>query len=104
MSGEIMQLSMNLKWKGQPIHLLGRCEYLGLQKVFAAFNNVPYCIVGCLIHTAFQDLIFMLKLYFRTLNGERASTKDFDALPEFATICAMCNDSSVDYNAVSAVL
>ena len=30
--------------------------------------------------------------------------KEFEALPEFATICALCNDSSVDYNSVSAAL
>lgn len=35
-----------------------------------------------------------------TLGGRRINTQDFEALPEFATICAMCNDSSVDYNAV----
>lgn len=35
-----------------------------------------------------------------TLGGKRVNTQDFEALPEFATICAMCNDSSVDYNAV----
>lgn len=41
---------------------------------------------------------------FRSLNGKEIDAKDFEALPEFATICAMCNDSSVDYNAVSAEL
>ncbi|XP_015754893.1 PREDICTED: calcium-transporting ATPase sarcoplasmic/endoplasmic reticulum type-like [Acropora digitifera] len=35
-----------------------------------------------------------------TLGERRINTQDFEALPEFATICAMCNDSSVDYNAV----
>ena len=37
----------------------------------------------------------------RTLNGKKVDPQEFDALPEFATICAMCNDSSVDYNTVS---
>ena len=41
---------------------------------------------------------------FRSLNGKEIDAKDFEALPEFATICAICNDSSVDYNAVSAEL
>ena len=42
-------------------------------------------------------------IYFltSTLNGKKIDPQEFDALPEFATICAMCNDSSVDYNAVS---
>lgn len=39
-------------------------------------------------------------IIFRTLGGRIVNTQDFEALPEFATICAMCNDSSVDYNAV----
>ena len=39
------------------------------------------------------------------MNGKRVlNTEDFEALPEFATICAMCNDSSVDYNVVSTVI
>lgn len=32
------------------------------------------------------------------LNGQRAKTSDYDALYELATICIMCNDSSVDFN------
>ena len=40
----------------------------------------------------------------RTLNGKKIKPQEFDTLPEFATICAMCNDSSVDYNAVSVRL
>lgn len=35
-----------------------------------------------------------------SLNGRDISPADYDALPEFATICALCNDSSVDYNTV----
>lgn len=33
-------------------------------------------------------------------NGTRARCADFEALHELATICALCNDSSVDYNDV----
>lgn len=40
----------------------------------------------------------------RTLNGKKIDPQEFDALPEFAAICAMCNDSSVDYNTVSVRL
>lgn len=32
------------------------------------------------------------------LDGKHVNSKDFDALQELATICALCNDSSVDYN------
>ena len=32
------------------------------------------------------------------LNGQRAKTSDYDALYELATICIMCNDSSIDFN------
>ena len=43
----------------------------------------------------------MIHFLTSTLNGKKIDPQEFDALPEFATICAMCNDSSVDYNAVS---
>ncbi|KAG8185033.1 hypothetical protein JTE90_017056 [Oedothorax gibbosus] len=32
------------------------------------------------------------------LNGSKAKTSDYEALYEMATICAMCNDSSIDFN------
>lgn len=32
------------------------------------------------------------------LNGQRVKTSDYDALYELATICIMCNDSSIDFN------
>lgn len=32
------------------------------------------------------------------MGGKQIKTSDYDALVELATICAMCNDSSVDYN------
>lgn len=35
-----------------------------------------------------------------TLNGKKVDPQNYEVLPEFATICAMCNDSSVDYNSV----
>jgi len=34
----------------------------------------------------------------RLLNGRVARIADYDALVELATVCSMCNDSSVDYN------
>lgn len=32
------------------------------------------------------------------LNGARTKTSDYEALYEMATICSMCNDSSIDFN------
>ncbi|GFY72508.1 hypothetical protein TNIN_163911 [Trichonephila inaurata madagascariensis] len=32
------------------------------------------------------------------INGAKAKTGDYEALYEMATICAMCNDSSIDFN------
>jgi Ca2+ transporting ATPase len=32
------------------------------------------------------------------INGAKAKTSDYEALYEMATICAMCNDSSIDFN------
>lgn len=33
-------------------------------------------------------------------HGRAVKVSDFDALTEIATICSLCNDSSVDYNEV----
>jgi Ca2+ transporting ATPase len=35
-----------------------------------------------------------------TLKNNKVKGSDFDALHELATICIMCNDSSIDYNEV----
>uniref|UniRef100_T1DFT5 Calcium-transporting ATPase n=1 Tax=Cupiennius salei TaxID=6928 RepID=T1DFT5_CUPSA len=32
------------------------------------------------------------------INGAKAKTSDYEALYEIATICALCNDSSIDFN------
>lgn len=32
------------------------------------------------------------------LNGQKVKTSDYDALYELATICILCNDSSIDFN------
>jgi len=37
----------------------------------------------------------------RYSGGKPVKTGDYDALHEIAAICALCNDSSVDYNEVS---
>ena len=39
-------------------------------------------------------------LYYRTLAGKHVKCSDYDALQELATICSLCNDSSVDFNEV----
>ena len=36
-----------------------------------------------------------------TRDGIKIHCSDYDALVEMATICAQCNDSSLDYNEVS---
>ncbi|XP_076815494.1 sarcoplasmic/endoplasmic reticulum calcium ATPase 1-like isoform X1 [Clavelina lepadiformis] len=38
-----------------------------------------------------------------TKNGEKIRCSDYDALVELATICAQCNDSSLDYNETKGV-
>ena len=40
-------------------------------------------------------------MWIRYLNGKVVKSGDYDALVELATICSMCNDSSVDYNEAS---
>jgi len=37
---------------------------------------------------------------FSFCNGREVRSGDYEGLKELATICAMCNDSSVDYNEV----
>jgi len=37
-------------------------------------------------------------VWSRYLNGKVVKSADYDALVELATICSLCNDSSVDYN------
>lgn len=39
-------------------------------------------------------------LLFRTKGGARVDCSQYDGLVELATICALCNDSSLDYNEV----
>ena len=51
---------------------------------------------------AWTYLIYFWTHFSRTLNGKKVDPQNYEVLPEFATICAMCNDSSVDYNSVSA--
>jgi len=38
--------------------------------------------------------------FFSFLGGKPVKSGDYDALLELATICSLCNDSSVDYNEV----
>ena len=40
---------------------------------------------------------------FRFLDGKTVKCSQYDALVELASICALCNDSSLDYNEVSIV-
>jgi len=49
---------------------------------------------GLLIEGIDHDYVYSF------LAGKSARAGDYDALVELATICAMCNDSSVDYNEV----
>ena len=44
--------------------------------------------------------LFLIVCYIvdRYLGGKQAKASDYDALFELATICSLCNDSSVDYN------
>ena len=41
-----------------------------------------------------------MHVYTRYMAGKQVKCSDYDALIELATICALCNDSSVDYNDV----
>ena len=40
----------------------------------------------------------------RTLNGKDVDCSKYDALVELATICSLCNDSSLDYNEVQSTI
>lgn len=108
-----MQHFMNLKWKAQPIHLLETCKLMRRMPVIhVMLSTLPFSvyILVVLLFGALDVSNCLFELYvqticFRTLNGKRVlNPEDFEALPEFATICVMCNDSSVDYNAVRTVI
>jgi len=43
-------------------------------------------------------------VWTRYLNGKVVRCADYDTVVELATICTMCNDSSVDYNEASREL
>ena len=40
----------------------------------------------------------------RTLNGKAVDCSKYDALVELATICCLCNDSSLHYNEVQLTI
>ena len=40
---------------------------------------------------------------FRSVNGEAVNYGDYKVLQELNLICAMCNDSSIDYNEVKNI-
>lgn len=47
-----------------------------------------------------QSLVEKLFLLLRYQDGKPVKSSHFDALVELATICALCNDSSLDFNEV----
>ena len=49
---------------------------------------------------AFHFLNFLC----RTVKGESVVMSDYPVLTEFATVCSLCNDSSIDYNEVCFLL
>lgn len=47
-------------------------------------------------------LIYLISdiLFFRYVGSKKVKASEYPGLEELATICIMCNDSSVDYNEV----
>lgn len=39
-------------------------------------------------------------IFYRTLNKKSVKCSDYDVLLELATVCCLCNDSSLDFNEV----
>lgn len=45
---------------------------------------------------------FFVILCFSSQGGAKTNCSAYDGLVELATICALCNDSSLDYNEVKS--
>lgn len=59
----------------------------------------------CTLHQDVQDdftvrFSLHIVLFYRTLHGKPVRVQDYEAIQELAIICALCNDSGVDYNEV----
>jgi len=52
------------------------------------------------VHVYLFSMSQFIQIY-RFMAGKLVKTSEYDALVELATICALCNDSSVDYNEVT---
>ena len=89
---------MNLRLKEQPSLLWETCELqCGVCKAVHYKDNIyqllPVVSAGMLSdHSNF---------YCSMENGKKIDTQDYGSMRELAYICSLCNDSSVDYNAVS---
>lgn len=51
-------------------------------------------------NNAFNKCLSCLSFFTSTKNGMSVKCGQYDGLVELATICALCNDSSLDYNEV----
>lgn len=58
-------------------------------------NLNPASVITCT-----KIFIIYLVLSFSSQGGARVNCSNYDGLVELATICALCNDSSLDYNEV----
>uniref|UniRef100_A0A3Q0RHJ2 Calcium-transporting ATPase n=1 Tax=Amphilophus citrinellus TaxID=61819 RepID=A0A3Q0RHJ2_AMPCI len=63
----------------------------------SVFNMLPSCL------TLFFFFLLPVSDMFRFHDGKPVKCSQYDALVELASICALCNDSSLDYNEAKGV-
>lgn len=51
-----------------------------------------------------NSFFIFLALSFSSQGGAKVNCSAYDGLVELATICALCNDSSLDYNEVKSLI
>lgn len=83
-----------------PFKICFKCRigFCPLEKKTCHWSDSIYILMSVffLILLCLDDLF----ISFSFLRGQKALCSDFPSLCELATICVMCNDSSVDFNEV----
>lgn len=59
-----------------------------------------YQLFSSLIHAVLLQFLPLSSLCFRYKDGVPVRCSQYEGLVEMASICALCNDSSLDYNEV----
>lgn len=68
-------------------------------------SQLAMCKLGiCIISTKFKVLNFTIIHISKSMDGITIKADEREKFAELATICSLCNDSSLDYNEVSYIV